>query len=306
MPSAGCGTKRQKGGIPMKNKKRVLVSILSMALLAGCGSSSAGGSAEELVQNAKTILTEANGYQSEFQAIVSVENTGTTTTTGQVTYVGEPLSMKVDTHMTYDDETQAMEYDQVVYLEENGDEVSQYMNYNGQWTEMTLSKDAAMQSVQVYDALGNMQILLDAAEDWQLASGAESGKQKLTAVIPEEKVYEVEEKARLFQLTGMSGLSEVYYSGTGDISLALIVDAKTGAPVSYELDLAQALQTVTNNVLKEMSGGTVDSGMTVQQYSVRSDFTKLDDVEAEAVPDAARSSAINYEREISLLEGAAE
>lgn len=290
----------------MKNKKRVLVSILSMALLAGCGSSSAGGSAEELVQNAKTILTEANGYQSEFQAIVSVENTGTTTTTGQVTYVGEPLSMKVDTHMTYDDETQAMEYDQVVYLEENGDEVSQYMNYNGQWTEMTLSKDAAMQSVQVYDALGNMQILLDAAEDWQLASGAESGKQKLTAVIPEEKVYEVEEKARLFQLTGMSGLSEVYYSGTGDISLALIVDAKTGAPVSYELDLAQALQTVTNNVLKEMSGGTVDSGMTVQQYSVRSDFTKLDDVEAEAVPDAARSSAINYEREISLLEGAAE
>lgn len=290
----------------MKNKKRVLVSILSMALLAGCGSSSAGGSAEELVQNAKTILAEANGYQSEFQAIVSVENTGTTTTTGQVTYVGEPLSMKVDTHMTYDDETQAMEYDQVVYLEENGDEVSQYMNYNGQWTEMTLSKDAAMQSVQVYDALGNMQILLDAAEDWQLASGAESGKQKLTAVIPEEKVYEVEEKARLFQLTGMSGLSEVYYSGTGDISLALIVDAKTGAPVSYELDLAQALQTVTNNVLKEMSGGTVDSGMTVQQYSVRSDFTKLDDVEAEAVPDAARSSAINYEREISLLEGAAE
>lgn len=290
----------------MKNKKRVLVSILSMTLLAGCGSSSAGGSAEELVQSAKTILAEANGYQSEFQAIVSVENTGTTTTTGQVTYVGEPLSMKVDTHMTYDDAEQTMEYDQVVYLEENGDEVSQYMNYNGQWTEMTLSKDAAMQSVQVYDALGNMQILLDAAEDWQLASGAESGKQKLTAVIPEEKVYEVEEKALLFQLTGMSGLSEVYYSGTGDISLVLIVDAKTGAPVSYELDLAQALQTVTNNVLKEMSGGTVDSGMTVQQYSVRSDFIKLDDVEAEAVPDAARSSAINYEREISLLEGAAE
>lgn len=290
----------------MKNKKRVLVSILSMCLLAGCGSSSAGGSAEEIVQNVKTILAEANGYQSEFQAIVSVENTGTTTTTGQVTYVGEPLSMKVDTLMTYDDAGQAANYEQVVYLEESGDEVSQYMNYNGQWTEMTLSKDAAMQSVQVYDALGNMQILLDAAEDWQLASGAESGKQKLTAVIPEEKVYEVEEKARLFQLTGMSGLSEVYYTGTGDISLALIVDAKTGAPVSYELDLAQALQSVTNNVLKEMSGGTVDSGMTVQQYSVRSDFTKLDDVEAEAVPDAARSSAINYEREISLLEDTAE
>lgn len=290
----------------MKNKKRVLVSILSMCLLAGCGSSSAGGSAEEIVQNVKTILAEANGYQSEFQAVVSVENTGTTTTTGQVTYVGEPLSMKVDTLMTYDDAGQAANYEQVVYLEESGDEVSQYMNYNGQWTEMTLSKDAAMQSVQVYDALGNMQILLDAAEDWQLASGAESGKQKLTAVIPEEKVYEVEEKARLFQLTGMSGLSEVYYSGTGDISLALIVDAKTGAPVSYELDLAQALQSVTNNVLKEMSGGTVDSGMTVQQYSVRSDFTKLDDVEAEAVPDAARSSAINYEREISLLEDTAE
>lgn len=290
----------------MKNKKRVLVSILSMCLLAGCGSSSAGGSAEEIVQNVKTILAEANGYQSEFQAIVSVENTGTTTTTGQVTYIGEPLSMKVDTLMTYDDAGQAANYEQVVYLEESGDEVSQYMNYNGQWTEMTLSKDAAMQSVQVYDALGNMQILLDAAEDWQLASGAESGKQKLTAVIPEEKVYEVEEKARLFQLTGMSGLSEVYYTGTGDISLALIVDAKTGAPVSYELDLAQALQSVTNNVLKEMSGGTVDSGMTVQQYSVRSDFTKLDDVEAEAVPDAARSSAINYEREISLLEDTAE
>ena len=67
------------------------------------------------------------------------------------------------------------------------------------------------------------------------------------------------------------------------------------------MDLAKALETVTNNVLTELGGGTLESGVTVAEYSIVSELTQLGGVEAEPVPDAAKSSAINYEEEISLM-----
>ncbi|MEI3506060.1 MAG: hypothetical protein V8Q32_00760 [Anaerotignum faecicola] len=42
--------------------------------------------------------------------------------------------------------------------------MNQYMNYDGQWTEMTLQKTDAMNSVQIYNTAENMETLLAAAE----------------------------------------------------------------------------------------------------------------------------------------------
>ena len=86
--------------------------------------------------------------------------------------------------------------------------------------------------------------------------------------------------------------------------VTLKLDGKTGAPVSYSIDLAKALETVTNNVLKELSGGTLETGVVVEAYSITSALTQLGDVEATPIPEEAKSSAINYEKEITLLESA--
>lgn len=107
---------------------------------------------------------------------------------------------------------------------------------------------------------------------------------------------------RFFQIAGMSSLSEVYFKGIGDVPVTFVLDKKTGAPISYEIDLAQALEKVTNNVLSELSSDNESSGITVQTYRISSELTQLGNVKAGEIPDEVKSSAINYEREISMLE----
>ncbi len=290
----------------MKKQKKWL--MLGMALagilaMAGCGSNAAEtsaaiteGSAEEYVQAAKDALAAADSFAADFEAVVSMKDTGKTATNGEITLVKEPLYVKVSTKMDFDSSEEVY----ALYLEESGDAINQYMNYDGRWTEMTMTKENAMGSIQVYNTLNNMENILSAAEDWNIA---DSGNElTLTAMIPEAKVYTVEESGRLFQLAGMSGLSEVYFAGVGDVPVKFVVDGKTGAPLSYEIDLAKALETVTNNVLKELGGGTLENGVTVETYTITSQLTQLGGVTAEEIPAAAKSDAINYEKEISMLE----
>lgn len=286
-----------------KQMKRLMLGTVFVGILAMAGCSAAEtaepiteGSAEEYVQAAHKTLEQADSFTADFEVVVSMEGTGQTITNGQITMVKEPLYVKVDTKMDFD--STAQEY--TVYLEENGDAVNQYMSYDGQWTEMTMDKDSALSGLQVYHTLYNMETILSAAENWTIA---EDGKElKLTAVIPEAKFYDVEEYTKWFQLAGMSGLSEVYFNGVGDVPVTLTLDEKTGAPVSYQVELAKALETVTNNVLKELGGGTVENGVTVEAYTITSELTQLGGVQAEEIPAAAKSDAINYEKEISLLE----
>lgn len=284
-----------------KQKKWLVLILLGVLTLTGCGSSAtepaqaaAEGSAEEYVQAAKDALAEADSFTADFTATVSMEGAGKTATTGQIAMVKEPFYMKVDTVTDFD----GMEQPYSIYLEESGDAVNQYMNYEGQWTEMTMTAENALLGVKIYDAVDNMQMILSAAEGWEL--NAADGQ--LTAVIPGEKVYSVEESGRLFQLAGMSGLSEVYFQGVEAVPVTVAMDEKTGAPLSYEVDLAKALETVTNNVLKELNGGTLEDGVTVESYSISSQLTQLGEVVAEEIPAAAKDTAINYEKEISLLE----
>lgn len=292
----------------MKKQKRRL--MLGMALagilaMAGCGSDAGEtaaaiteGSVEEYVQAAKDALAAADSFAADFEALVSMEGAGKMTTKGEITLVKGPLYAEVHTKMDFD--STAEEY--TLYLEESDDAVNQYMNYEGRWTEMTMTKENAMGNIQIYNTLDNMEIILSGAENWTIADGGE--ELTLTAVIPEGKVYAVENSGRFFQLAGMSGLSEVYFAGVGDVPVKFAVDGKTGAPLSYEIDLAKALETVTNNVLKELGGGTLENGVTVETYTITSQLTQLGGVTAEEIPAAVKSDAINYEKEISMLEEA--
>ncbi|WP_458407594.1 hypothetical protein [Anaerotignum sp.] len=285
-------------------KKRIRGLLLGTAVLfalAGCGSSDGtenitADSAEEYVQAAHEMLEQADSFAAEFRAEVQMKGSDKTVTEGTVELVKAPLYMKVDTVMDFGDLTQ--EYD--MYLEKTEDAVNQYMGYDGEWTEMTMTEEAALTSVQLYHTLYNMETIFSAAKNWTME---EEGKNlKLTGVIPEARFYSVEEYTRWFQLAGMSGLSEVYYAGIGDVPVTVMLDAKTGAPLSYEVDLANALETMTNNVLKELGGGKLENGVEVESYVITSELTQLGDVEAGEIPAEAKSDAINYEREISLLE----
>ncbi len=287
-----------------KRMERLLLGVVfcGMLVITGCGSD--GSEAEnispeqaaEYVQTAQEMLEEADSFTADFRAETQMKDSEATITEGVVTMVKEPLFMLVDTDLHFEDMSQ--EYD--LYLEETEDAVNQYMNYDGQWTEMTRTEADALTGVQIYNALYNLETILTVAENW---TATEFGKEmKLTGIIPEAKFYDVEEYTRWFQLAGMSGLSEVYYAGIGDVPVTVLLDSKTGAPLSYEVDLAKPLEIMTNNVLKELSGSELKNGVEVKCYTISSELTQLGDVEAGEIPAEAKSDAINYEKEISLLE----
>ncbi len=287
-----------------KRWKTLLFGAACMFAMAGCGAESkeeiTAEAAQEYVQKAHAMLEEADSFAADFHAVADMGGNNETKTEGTVVLIKEPLMAQVHTKMDYDNALRESTSEESIYLEEVDGVVSQYMNYDGQWTEMTMEKESALLMVQIYNTLYNMESIFMAAENWSAEQNG--GEIILSGVIPEEKFYDVEEYTRWFQLIGMSGLSEVYYAGVGDVPVTVSLDAKSGAPLSYSIDLAHALETVTNNVLKELSGDASGSGIAVEKYSITSELTQLGDVEVGEIPAEAKSSAINYEKEISMLE----
>ena len=287
-----------------KRWKTLLFGAACMFAMAGCGAESkeeiTAEAAQEYVQKAHAMLEEADSFAADFHAVADMGGGNETTAEGTVTFVKEPLMAQVHTKMDFDNAMRKSTSEESIYLEEVDGVVSQYMNYDGQWTEMTMEKESALLMVQIYNTLYNMETIFMAAENWSAEQNG--GEIILSGVISEEKFYDVEEYTRWFQLIGMSGLSEVYYAGVGDVPVTVTVDAKSGTPLSYSIDLAYALETVTNNVLKELSGGESGDGIAVKEYQITSELTQLGNVEVAEIPVEAKSSAINYEKEISMLE----
>ena len=291
-----------KGGIPMKKRwKILLLGTVCLFAMAGCGASESGeiiteDTAAEYVEKAQDMLEEANGFAADFCAEVQVAGAGGTKTEGSVTLAKEPLFMHVDTTLSFDKLKQ--EYD--LYLEKTEDAVNQYMSYDGEWTEMTMDEASALAGAQIYNTLYNMETILTAAENW---SAEKTGNDiVLTGSIPEAKFYDVESYTRWFQLAGMSGLAEVYYVGVGDVPVEVFLDGRTGAPKGYAVSLEQALETMTNNVLTELGGGSLREPVEVETYSIVSELTQLGDVEAGEIPAEAKNDAINYEKEYSSMD----
>ena len=287
-----------------KRWKLLLFGAVCMFAMAGCGAESkeeiTADAAQEYVQKAHAMLEEADSFAADFHAVADMGGGNETTTEGTVTFVKEPLQVQVQRNILFDDGVRESRSEEKAYLEEADDEVSYYMNYDGQWTEMTLDEESALAVTQIYNTLYNMEAVFSAAENWTAEKA--DGDIVLTGSIPEAKFYDVESYTRWFQLAGMSGLAEVYYAGVGDVPVTVTLDSKTGEPLSYSVDLAHALETVTNNVLKELSGGASGSGIEAEKYSITSELTQLGGVEAGEIPAEAKSSAINYEKEISMLE----
>lgn len=83
-----------------------------------------------------------------------------------------------------------------------------------------------------------------------------------------------------------------------DVPVTFVFKEDTGEAVSCHMDLANVLQTVTNNVLKELQADS--AGITVQEYGVTMDISDLNGVQSIEIP-AEAQGAINYEQEITSM-----
>ncbi|MDD4844922.1 MAG: hypothetical protein PHU31_11445 [Anaerotignum sp.] len=253
------------------------------------------GEAQKYVALAKTKLESASSFASDFYAEVTIGGDDQKkVTSAKVEMIYEPLAVMIKTQDLFGQSTLESE----TYLEKVDAGVNMYMLYDGQWTEMTLQEKNAMKSVGIYDAAKAMRLLLASGENWEQVS-TKNGIVTISGEVPAQKVYEISEEGCFLQLAGMSGMAESYYTGVEAIPFEVQLK-EDGTPVSFSVDFAKTLETVMNHVLQELGKDEVEP-ISVEKYLIKQTITNFGEVKQIKIPVEA-SSAINYEKEISLLE----
>jgi hypothetical protein len=289
----------------MKNRIKFAVSIILIAMVftSGCTAKPTSngetateeGAIESYIALAKSKLEASSSFESDFYAEVQIGGeSAKTVTNAKVQMIYEPLAVKIKTQDLYTQST----VDSETYLEKVDAGVNMYMSYDGEWTEMTLDEKNAMRSLGMYDAGKDMSLLLTSGENWAETS-EKSGIVTITGDIPAEKVYDISEAGSFLQLAGMNGVDQSYYSGVEAVPVEIQLK-EDGTPISFTVDFTKTLETVMNHVLQALAQDDVER-VSVHKYLIKQNILSLDEVKKIEIPTAARS-AINYEKEISLLE----
>lgn len=274
-----------------------MLSVLTVVCLAGCGGEKQAQqvTAEQAVtlETTQKILGETKNYTGHLQVVSDMES-DSSQVDADVEMNQEPLRMKIDEKLQFTQQT----IKNVTYLKgtENGADI--YRNYGDQWTEMSFEKDAAMASVQIYNIQDNMQLVLEHGVEW--AEDENSNKALLFhGKVSAKDAFSVVEGGKLLQLAGMSGMAEKYYAGVKDIPVTFTIDSQTGQPIACTMDLANTLETVTNNVLQELNND--NSEIAVKKYDITMEISKWNETPTIEIPKEAQS-AINYEQEITDMQ----
>ena len=155
-----------------KQRNRLWAIVWTVAALAGCsapvqkaavqtGRTERTEQAEAYVEAAHSLLKEADGFTAQVDVEVSVQGEESVVQS-VVSMQKEPLEMQVESKKIYADAEQETE----LFWEEDAEAVNLYTNYDGHWTEMTLTEEAAMQTLQIYNTLYHLESIFDIAQDW--------------------------------------------------------------------------------------------------------------------------------------------
>lgn len=275
----------------------MLLCVLVMVSLAGCGTEKQAQQVTTqqavTLETTQKILGETQNYTGHLQMVSDMESESSQVD-ADVEMNQEPLRMKIDETLQFPQQT----IKNVTYLKGTESGADIYRNYGDQWTEMSFEKDAAMASVQVYHIQSNMQLILEHGTDW--AEDETSDKALLfQGKIPAKEAFSVVEGGKLLQLAGMSGMAEKYYAGVADIPVTFTIDSQSGQPISCTMDLADTLETVTNNVLQELNHD--NTNISVTKYDAIMEISKWNETPTIEIPKEAQS-AINYEQEITDMQ----
>ena len=260
---------------------KICLAATAVVCLAACGTpenaentAQMGMTPAEYATAALQSLEEANSYKGAMNVVSNMQDSSDSTEV-TVSQIKEPFCMQITEVLN---SAGGQSYSTQRYLEAEDTNVNLFMNYNNQWTEMSLEKDAALDSVQIYDVRENMITLLQHTSTWQ-ETARENKQVTLQGTLPAADVYTVVE-------------------GGADVPVTFVFKEDTGEAVSCHMDLANVLQTVTNNVLKELQADS--AGITVQEYGVTMDISDLNGVQSIEIP-AEAQGAINYEQEITSM-----
>lgn len=288
----------------MKRKSRwfqLCLALTSVLSLAACNSGQAIEQAaqqrmtpEEYVTAAIEVLQTAESFTGNIQ-IISQMDESKADVNADISMVQQPLRMFIEENTNFDGQSSGSQ----IYLDaqKDGTNAMMYMKYGNQWTELSLSQDAALDNVQIYDIRENMLLLLQNSTNWTMTT-EQNHQVTLHGILPATNIYTAVEGGKLLQFTGMSGIGETYFTNLSDLEVVFTCEENTGQPLSCDVDLTQVQQQVTSQILAELQSEPMQPDFA--QYDVSMSIQNINQTQPVQIP-AEAYAAINYEQEISHM-----
>lgn len=135
-----------------------------------------------------------------------------------------------------------------IWLEEIGQEVNLYKNRGLEWTEITYDKERALQTIQMYDAPKNFNVLMNYGIDFEILE-QQVGTITVEGVLSEENIYQTMKETSFLSLMGLEMVDAIYYKDLPEIPVILKLE-ETGAPISFELNITEAITVFLSNLLE--------------------------------------------------------
>lgn len=246
---------------------------------------------EMYMTQAVECLQEATSYTGKLEVLTKAGEESYHTT-ADLTKIKEPLRAHVDEHYTYG---ASKELTEIYYIDEVDDAVNIYRKYDGQWTAISLPRTDALKSMQFFDIGNNMSVLLDHGENWKELSQNDD-EIVLSGTISSEAVYDVIHQTNLLQLSGVNGISEIYFAGVGDLEIQVTINKKQMVPLTCTIDLSAIQQIVTDNILQELQVPNDDEFL-LNTYHMQMKISSINQIQNIEFPKEI-NNAINYEQAI--------
>lgn len=276
-----------------KKRAALTAGLLALALalgLGGCGEDSAPATPEEVLAKAQQTMDGVKSLGYDMTMEMSMGMAGQSLEMSTVTTADtilSPLTMKAEMAVDMGDLGST---NMTMYVkEENGSYLTAtgIPDADGTVTWETASMDSLSQ-LESLDGKASMDLYLTSASDF--AEGATETVEGVEAtrydgVISGEKLEEVlEASGVLSQMEGL-GLGDVttMFSGLGDLPVSIWVAKETYYPIKYEMDMAEMMQSILENALKQEMG--MDVGLTLDKMSVSMVLRDFDQVGEIEIPD---------------------
>lgn len=246
---------------------------------------------EMYITQATESLQEAGSYVGKLEVLTETE-TESYHTVADLTKMNHPLKAHIDEHYTYGESKTLTE---IYYIDETDNAVNIYRKYDGQWTAISLPRTEALKSMQFFDIGSNICVLLKNGQNWKEVS-QNNQEIMFSGTISTQAVYDVINQTNLLQLSGVNGISEIYFTGVNDLEIQITMDKKQMVPLTCTIDLSEIQRIVTDNILKELQVPN-DDAFLLNNYNMKMEIFNINQTQNIEFPKEI-NNAINYEQAI--------
>lgn len=285
----------------MKRRYRYLAICFVICTSFGLTSCGARKNAEDMAQQNMTpemymtqaveCLQAAQSYTGKLEVLTKAGEESYHTT-ADIIKIKTPLEAHIDEHYTYG---ASKELTEIYYIDEVDNAVNIYRKYDGQWTAISLPRTEALKSMQFFDIGSNISVLLDHGGNWKELK--QNGDEIiLSGIISSDAVYDVIHKTNLLQLSGVNGISDIYFEGVDDLEMQVTLNKKQMMPLTCTIDLSAIQQIVTDNILQELQVPNDDEFL-LNTYHMQMKILSINQIQNIEFPKEI-NNAINYEQAI--------